>query len=127
MIRIELGVEDLANTRFGISPIAETVHSLRALADPSDHTLHLPWLRAVRGHLDQPRAARAELHDVARHVVQPLVRDDQAGDPLRRTRHPPDPLVQPLRPVRELDGDEVEAAGRRIVADLYAAEAGRLG
>ena len=28
MIRIELGVEDLANTRFGISPLAETVFSL---------------------------------------------------------------------------------------------------
>jgi DNA-binding transcriptional ArsR family regulator len=52
MIRIELGVEDLANTRFGISPLAETVHSLRALSDPAEHTLHLPWLRAVRGRLD---------------------------------------------------------------------------
>src|ERR1700729_1966079 len=52
MIRIELGVEDLANTRFGISPLAETVHSLRALSDPSQHTLHLPWLRAIRGQLD---------------------------------------------------------------------------
>jgi DNA-binding transcriptional ArsR family regulator len=51
MIRIELGVEDLANTRFGISPIAETVHSLRALVNPSHHMFHLPWLRAVRGHL----------------------------------------------------------------------------
>lgn len=52
MIRIELGVEDLANTRFGISPLAETVHSLRALSDPAEHTLHLPWLRAIRGRLD---------------------------------------------------------------------------
>lgn len=52
MVRIELGVEDLANTRFGISPIAETVHSLRALVDPSHHTFHLPWLREVHGHLD---------------------------------------------------------------------------
>jgi DNA-binding transcriptional ArsR family regulator len=52
MIRIELGVEDLANTRFAISPLAEVVLSLRALVDPSQHTLHLPWLRAVRGQLD---------------------------------------------------------------------------
>jgi DNA-binding transcriptional ArsR family regulator len=52
MVRIELGVEDLANTRFGISPLAETVFSLWALTDPSRHTLHLPWLRATRGHLD---------------------------------------------------------------------------
>jgi DNA-binding transcriptional ArsR family regulator len=52
MIRIELGVEDLANTRFGISPLAETVRSLRALTDPSQHTLYLPWLRAIRARLD---------------------------------------------------------------------------
>jgi DNA-binding transcriptional ArsR family regulator len=51
MIRIELGVEDLANTRFGISPLTETVFSLWALSDPSRHTLHLPWLRTVRGRL----------------------------------------------------------------------------
>jgi DNA-binding transcriptional ArsR family regulator len=47
MVRIELGIVDLARTRFGISPLAETVRSLRALADPSQHTLHLAWLRAL--------------------------------------------------------------------------------
>src|SRR3954447_6553712 len=52
MVRIELGVEDLANTRFGISPLAEAVASLRALVDPSRHTLHLPWVRSVRARLD---------------------------------------------------------------------------
>jgi DNA-binding transcriptional ArsR family regulator len=52
MIRIELGVEDLAATRFAISPLAETVRSLRALVDPGQHTLHLPWLRAVNAELD---------------------------------------------------------------------------
>jgi DNA-binding transcriptional ArsR family regulator len=52
MIRIELRVDDLANTRFGISPLAEAVHSLRAMVDPSHHTFHLPWLRAVRRDLD---------------------------------------------------------------------------
>jgi DNA-binding transcriptional ArsR family regulator len=52
MIRFELGVEDLANTRFGISPLAETVLSLRALVDPSQHTLHLPWVRTIRARLD---------------------------------------------------------------------------
>jgi DNA-binding transcriptional ArsR family regulator len=51
MIRIELGVEDLANTRFGISPLTETVFSLWALSDPSRHTLHLPWLGTVHARL----------------------------------------------------------------------------
>jgi hypothetical protein len=30
MIRIKLGIDDLADTRFGISPLAEAVRSLRA-------------------------------------------------------------------------------------------------
>lgn len=42
MVKIQLGVEDLANTHFGISPLTETVLSLYALCDPSRHTLHLP-------------------------------------------------------------------------------------
>lgn len=52
MIRIELGVDELADTRFGISPLSETLRSLGALSDPSQHTLHLPWLRGVRARLD---------------------------------------------------------------------------
>jgi DNA-binding transcriptional ArsR family regulator len=60
MIRLELGVEDLANTRFGISPLAETVRSLRALSDPAQHTLHLPWLRTLRHRVDADDLALLE-------------------------------------------------------------------
>ena len=52
MIRIKLGVNDLANTRFGISPLAEAVRSLRDLSDPAQHTLHLPLLRSITARLD---------------------------------------------------------------------------
>ncbi|MEH1165936.1 helix-turn-helix domain-containing protein [Micromonospora sp. CPCC 205539] len=52
MISIELGVEDLADTRFAISPIHETVLSLRVLREPGLYALHLPWRRAVLGRLD---------------------------------------------------------------------------
>lgn len=52
MVKFELGVEDLAWTRFSISPLGETVHSLLAVSDPSYHALHLPWLRSVRPRLD---------------------------------------------------------------------------
>lgn len=51
-VRIELGVGDLARTRFGLSPLSEAVRSLRALSDASMHALHLPWLREVRRRLD---------------------------------------------------------------------------
>lgn len=78
MIRIELGVEDLANTRFGISPLTETVFSLWALTDPSRHTLHLPWLRAIRGHTD-PDDARL-LHSL---VGPSRIPPDFRGNPSR--------------------------------------------
>lgn len=52
MISFRLSVEDLANTRFAISPLMETVCSLWALRDPGRYALHLPWLRSVRPGLD---------------------------------------------------------------------------
>lgn len=52
MVRFELGVEDLAITRFAISQLTETVCSVVAVSDPSWHALHLPWLRGIRSGLD---------------------------------------------------------------------------
>ncbi|MEV4755125.1 helix-turn-helix domain-containing protein [Micromonospora sp. NPDC049559] len=52
MISFALGVEDLADTRFAISPIHETVLSLRVLREPGLYALHLPWRRSVLGGLD---------------------------------------------------------------------------
>ncbi|GAA4485927.1 DUF5937 family protein [Actinoallomurus oryzae] len=46
-----LGVEDLADTRFALSPLHETVLSLRVLRDPSLSALHLPWRRSVLGRI----------------------------------------------------------------------------
>lgn len=51
MISFELGVEDLADTRFATSPLHETVLSLRVLRDPGLYALHLPWRRSVLGRL----------------------------------------------------------------------------
>jgi hypothetical protein len=51
MISFMLGVEDLADTRFAISPLHETVLSLRVLRDPGLSALHLPWRRSVLGRL----------------------------------------------------------------------------
>ncbi|MEV4478410.1 ArsR/SmtB family transcription factor [Micromonospora coxensis] len=52
MISFRLGVEDLADTRFAISPIHETVLSLRVLREPGLYALHLPWRRSVLGRID---------------------------------------------------------------------------
>lgn len=53
MITFELGVEDLADTRFALSPLHETVLSLRVLRDPGLYALHLPWRRSALGQLAQ--------------------------------------------------------------------------
>ncbi|MGW0575456.1 ArsR/SmtB family transcription factor [Streptomyces sp. NPDC002920] len=51
MIIFVLGVEDLADTRFALSPLHETTFSLRLLQDPGLSALHLPWRRSVLGRL----------------------------------------------------------------------------
>lgn len=51
MVRFVFSVEDLALTRFAISPMWELVRSVLALRDPSQAALHLPWLRSLSGRL----------------------------------------------------------------------------
>lgn len=54
VVSFGLGVEDLADTRFALSPLHETVVSLRVLREPGLSALHLPWRRSVLGRLDDP-------------------------------------------------------------------------
>ena len=56
MLRLDLGTDELAATRFACSALQETVASLRVLDDPTAHTMHLPWYRDVAA-----QAARLEL------------------------------------------------------------------
>jgi DNA-binding transcriptional ArsR family regulator len=51
MVRYVFSVEDLARTRFAISPVWEAIRSLVALRDPSTAALHVPWLRSLSGRL----------------------------------------------------------------------------
>ena len=51
MVRFVFSVEDLARTRFAISPMFELVRSLMALRDPSHAAIQLPWLRSISGRL----------------------------------------------------------------------------
>lgn len=50
-MRFVFSVEDLARTRFAISPMWELVRSVVALRDPAHAALHLPWLRSLSGRL----------------------------------------------------------------------------
>ena len=51
MVRFVFSFEDLALTRFAISPMWELMHSLLALRDPSHAAVHLPWLRSLSGRM----------------------------------------------------------------------------
>jgi DNA-binding transcriptional ArsR family regulator len=59
MVRFVFTFEDLALTRFAISPMWELVHSLLALRDPAHAALHVPWLRSLSGRLDGLALERA--------------------------------------------------------------------
>ncbi|GAA3209665.1 ArsR/SmtB family transcription factor [Nonomuraea helvata] len=51
--------DDVARIRFAFSPMWELVASLRTLQRPSRHSIHLPWLKAVR-----PRLAGLDLSEL---------------------------------------------------------------
>jgi DNA-binding transcriptional ArsR family regulator len=51
VVRFVFGVEDLARTRFAISPMWELMRSLAAFRDPATAGLHVPWLRSLSGRL----------------------------------------------------------------------------
>lgn len=59
MVRFVFSFEDLALTRFAISPMWELAHSLLALRDPSYAALHVPWLRSLSGRMHGLELERA--------------------------------------------------------------------
>lgn len=48
MINFRFSVDDIARTRFAISPMWETAAAIRALRNPSALALHLPWVKRIR-------------------------------------------------------------------------------
>jgi DNA-binding transcriptional ArsR family regulator len=56
MIRFHLGPDDLARSRFAISPLMELQMSLTALREPERYAMHAPWMARAR-----PRLAGLDL------------------------------------------------------------------
>jgi DNA-binding transcriptional ArsR family regulator len=50
---LELGVADLAGTRFAISPLAETLRAVQLLGTTSPPAVNRPWVRWARAQLDR--------------------------------------------------------------------------
>ncbi|MET9700848.1 ArsR family transcriptional regulator [Streptomyces sp. NPDC006529] len=137
MISFELGVEDLADTRFAVSPLSETVVSLRVLRDPGLSAVHLPWRRSVLGALDgldtglllSLVAVRLTLPDFL--TPRPTAFAPSFADELALARRTPPALVRrdllaahapgrvpELLAVVETDDDVAVAALRDRVCDL---------
>ncbi|GAB7183873.1 helix-turn-helix domain-containing protein [Kitasatospora sp. Ki12] len=131
MISFVLDVEDLADTRFALSPLHEAVLSLRVLQDPGLSALHLPWRRAVLARLGALDAGLL-LALVARRrtvpdfltpvpaVFAPSFEEElavvcrTAPELVRRdlvATHAPDPVPEALRAV--VAGDDAAVAGLR--------------
>ena len=68
MIRYEFGIEDLARTRFAISPMGETAAAVRA--SRSDlASLHRPWFKRVRGAIRDLNLSLAPLRQVQGEIA----------------------------------------------------------
>ncbi|GAB3858523.1 ArsR family transcriptional regulator [Dactylosporangium cerinum] len=63
MVAIGLSAGGVARVRFAISPLWETIASIRVLRDPGAHAIHLPWVRRVR-----PRLGRLPQSELWRMV-----------------------------------------------------------
>jgi DNA-binding transcriptional ArsR family regulator len=47
MVTFVFTIDDLARTRFAISPMFELISGLRILRDPGTYAIHLPWIRTA--------------------------------------------------------------------------------
>ncbi|MFM9371001.1 ArsR/SmtB family transcription factor [Streptomyces sp. Da 82-17] len=136
-----LGAGDVADTRFALSPLHETVMSLRVLREPGLSALHLPWRRAVVGRLGgldtelllSVVARRRTLPDFltprpvthfASVTEQLAVVRDTPPAVVRRgllDTHEPDPLPEPLRAAASGGGDAAVCALRDELCRLLEA------
>jgi DNA-binding transcriptional ArsR family regulator len=109
---VGLGVEDLANTRFSVSPLHETITALYLLRSPDLQPLHEPWCRWAEREL----AARP----VRLPLLWQLVGHDLPSWPEFLAPAPPDRragLAQQLAAVRATDPESVRASLRRVFGD----------
>lgn len=51
MISFNFSAEDVARIRFAVSPMWETASAIRALRNPSQMALHVPWVKKIRPRL----------------------------------------------------------------------------
>lgn len=140
MMRLHLGVVDLASVRFASSPLQEAVLSLWVWHSPAKHAVHLPWARRsapLLARLDEPLlhalvGPRNYLPDFLTprpETPLPRLQDELAAlratplqqvvDDVLAAQHPrpmTEPLPEPLRRVREDPAAVLEAIADALQA-----------
>ncbi|KAA2266638.1 helix-turn-helix transcriptional regulator [Solihabitans fulvus] len=109
---IELGVAELAATRFAISPLSETVACLQQVAGRDRHAVNLPWLRWAQDELGR------EPLDLAR--TWPLIVNDRRSWPEFLVPAPRDQgasIEDDLAAVLRTTARQVRASLRRVFGD----------
>jgi DNA-binding transcriptional ArsR family regulator len=112
---ISLGVDDLAVTRFAVSPLAETVFALQLLRTGDADPVNLPWLRRAR-------------HDLSRHplslpLLWPLLLDGRHSRPEFLTPAPAGrapSFTEELRRMLATTPGQVRASLERVFGHLDA-------
>lgn len=114
MIRWRFTPEDVARIRFAFSPLCELVLSLVVLRAPARHSLHLPWVSAVR-----PRLAGLDLSELFALVpVRGIVADFLSPPPTTPLPDFAEELERVRRtPERQLLADIADVPG--IPAPVY--------
>lgn len=112
MWTVQLGVGDLAGTRFAISPVHETITAVQLLTQPARQPLHAPWVRWAQGEL-AGRPLRTPL-------LRQLVVHDRPSWPEFLAPAPPAggaTLGDQLAAVRGTDPADVRSSVRRVFGD----------
>lgn len=111
-LTVELGVDDLAGTRFAVSPVHETITALQLMEAPSRQPEHAPWCRWAQGTLARRPLRTPLLRELVVHerpswpeFLAPAPRPGAAG------------IEDQLAVVRATSAGHVAASLRRVFGD----------
>ncbi len=111
-LTLDVGVADLAATRFAVSPLSETILGLLLLGNPGWSTVNLPWVRWARAELGR--------RPIRLPALWPLVVNGRPSwpewlAPAPATRSPA--IADELEVVRATPPDRIEVSLRRVFGD----------
>jgi Helix-turn-helix domain/Family of unknown function (DUF5937) len=112
MLTLEIGVAELAATRFAISPLFETLSALRLLARPGKAAVNAPWVRWAQHDLTERPLRLSRLWPL---VINGLPWYPEFLVPAPASRNPA--FDDELTRLRATPAEPVRASLRRVFAD----------